>query len=264
MKRLSLSKAWEDCRGAVIRNGRLLAAVALALMALPGTVQGLVTPDATPGQLPPAGPWIAIAGVATLLGIVGQLAIIRLLAAPGTSVKEAIAHGVRRLLTLLAAVLLWLLPLAAIMVALGESMTRGQPSLGVSLAIIILFVVIILAVVRMIVLPAVVSEEPIGPIAAIRRSWQLTRGSWWRLFAFLMLFLIAALCVLLAVELVFGSVVAAAFGPSEPMSLTRLLTALVTQVVTSLLLIFYLGMLGRIYAQLAGASAQVSVPSSGT
>ena len=264
MKRLSLSKAWDDCRRAVARDGRLTAAVAFALIALPGTVQGLVTPAAAPGEFPEPGPWIIVAVIATLLGVVGQLAILKLVAQPGIAVGEAIVHGARRLLTFLASVLLWLLPLALLMVFLGESMTRGTPNVGVSLAIIVLFFVIIYALVRLLVLPAVVSAEPVGPIAAIRRSWTLAAGSWWRLFAFLMLFLIAAACVLLSVELVVGSFVTTMFGESEPMSLTRLIMALITQFVTCVLLVVYLAMLGKIYDQLAGAGAEVSVPSTGT
>ena len=264
MKRLSLSKAWDDTRQAVAADGRLMAIVAFALIALPGTVQALVMPNAMPGQLPEPGMWVAVALIATLLGVVGQLAILRLVAARGTSVGEAIQHGVRRLLTFIAAVLIWLLPLALLMVLLGESLRSGQPSAPVAIGVIILFFAIVFALIRMLLLPAIISAEPVGPIAAIRRSWALTSGSWWRLFAFLLLFLVAALCVLLAVELVIGSAVTAAFGSNEPMSLTRLLIALATQAATAVFLVFYLAMVGKIYAQLAGASgAQVSVPSTG-
>ena len=263
MKRLSLSKAWDDTRQVVARDGRLMAAVAFALIALPGTIQALVTPNAPAGQLPPAGWWMAVAFAATLLGVVGQLAILRLVAARGTSVGEAIAHGARRLLTLLAAILIWLLPLGLLMVLLGESVTSGRPSAALSIAVIVLFCAIVFALVRMLVLPAVISAEPVGPIAAIRRSWTLTSGSWWRLFAFLLLFLIAALCVLLAVELVIGSFVTAAFGANEPLSLSRLMIGLATQAVTAVMLVVYLAMVGRIYAQLAGAGASVGVPNTG-
>ena len=264
MKRLSLSKAWDDCRRAVIRDGRLTAAVALALIALPGTVQALVTPNAPPGQFPEPGLWLVVAAVATLLGIVGQLAILRLVAEPGTAVGEALVHGARRLPTFLISILIWLLPMGLLMVFLGETLTRGSPSIGLSLAVIVLFFLIIFALVRMLLLPAIVSAEPVGPIAAIRRSWALTSGSWWRLFAFIILFLIAALCVLLAVEVVVGSFVTAMFGTSEPMSLSRLIIALVTQVVTSIMLLFYLAMVAKIYAQFAGGGgAEVSVPSTG-
>lgn len=265
MKRLSLSRAWDDSRQAVGRDGRLMAIVAMALIALPGTVQALVTPNAPAGQLPAPGLWIAVALFATLLGVVGQLAILRLVAVRGTSVGEAIQHGVRRLLTFLAAVLIWLLPLALLMVLLGESMGGGPPSAPVAIGVIILFCAIVFALIRMLLLPAIISAEPVGPIAAIRRSWTLTSGSWWRLFAFLLLFLIAALCVLLAVELVIGSVVTAAFGANEPMSLTRLLIALATQAVTAVFLVFYLAMVGKMYAQLAAPTgAEVGVPNTGT
>ena len=42
-----------------------------------------------------------------------------------------------------------------------------------------------------------------------------------------------------------------------------LIMALITQFVTCALLVVYLAMLGKIYAQLAGGGAEVSVPSTG-
>ncbi|MFL6830262.1 MAG: hypothetical protein ACJ8D5_06540, partial [Sphingomicrobium sp.] len=106
MAKISLSRAWEESREVLRRDGRLLGIVALALIVLPGTVQALLTPPVAEGSLPPVGAWIAVAVVAALIGLVGQLAIVRLALGPHMTVGEAIAHGARRMPVYFASVLL--------------------------------------------------------------------------------------------------------------------------------------------------------------
>jgi hypothetical protein len=57
------------------------------------------------------------------------------------------------------------------------------PVMGVTL-----WIVIGLALV-----PAAAAAESLGPVAACRRSWQLVRGSWWRVFGLTLLFQIVGL-----------------------------------------------------------------------
>jgi hypothetical protein len=61
--RISLSAAWDEAKVILVRDGRLLAAVALAMLVLPGIILDVSMPEATPGQMPPAGPWMAVAAV---------------------------------------------------------------------------------------------------------------------------------------------------------------------------------------------------------
>ena len=100
MAKLSISQAWDESRAVLARDGKLIGAVALALFVLPGIVLDLFMPEAPAGQFPPAGPWMAVAAVAILMSLVGQLAIIRLAMGPHLTVGEAItrvagerAHG---------------------------------------------------------------------------------------------------------------------------------------------------------------------------
>src|SRR4029079_472240 len=109
--KLSISQAWEESRAVLARDGKLIGTVALALFVLPGIVLDLFMPEAPAGQFPPAGPWMAVAAVAILISLVGQLAIIRLAMGPHLTVGEAISHGARRLLPYLGAALLWVVPL---------------------------------------------------------------------------------------------------------------------------------------------------------
>ena len=44
MRRLSISAAWDESKVIFARDGQLLTAVALALVALPSTINGLLNP----------------------------------------------------------------------------------------------------------------------------------------------------------------------------------------------------------------------------
>jgi len=267
MPKLSLSHAWEESTRVIARDGRLLLAVALALFVLPGLVLDVSMPDAVAGALPPAGVWIPIAVIALLISLVGQLAVIRLAMAPQLSVGEAIVHGVRRLFPYLVAVLVWIVPILLVGSVLYNlaDVSSTHPSVGAALGLLLLTAIGVYLGVRLMLSSAVASAENIGPFAIIARSWRLSGGSWWRLFAFLLLFGIGALCLLLAVESVAGVLLRMVVQDSGPRSLGGLLVAIVSQVISALLSVVFFVMLARIYAQLSGgAQAQPSVPSSGT
>ena len=53
---LSISKAWDETKAILVRDGRLIGAVALALFVLPGLVLDLAYPVTPPATLPKPGP----------------------------------------------------------------------------------------------------------------------------------------------------------------------------------------------------------------
>jgi hypothetical protein len=264
-RKLSISMAWDETRGVLRRDGRLIATVALALMVLPGTVHELVSPNAPAGELPDPGAWMIVALVAFLVGIVGQLAVIRLAIGPQTSVGEAISHGTRRMPSLVGAMLLWLVPLVGLLLALASAMRESKDSAPLALAFLILVVVLVYLGVRLITATAIAGAENAGPIGILKRSWALSSGRWWRLFGFLFLFVIAAAAVLFAVKALVGLLVEVLFGTPEPMSIGALIVALVAQLAIAAVTVFFLVMIARIYLQLSAPEpAEASVPSSGT
>lgn len=263
--KLSLSRAWEETRDVFRRDGRLIAIVALALLVLPSTVQTLVTPEAPPGELPEPGAWIIVALIAVAIGIIGQLSLIRLAIGPATTVGEAIGHGARRMPIYLVAMVMWIVPFLLVLFLLMGMARQAEPNPAALLAFFVVLIIMIFLVVRFIVALAVASAEGVGPVAILQRSWRVTAGNWWRLFAFLLLFLIAALCVMLAVGAVIGTLVAMLLGAPEGMNLSTLLIALATQLAVGAVTAVFIVMVARIYTQLAGrGEAQASVPSSGT
>jgi hypothetical protein len=255
--KLSISRAWDETRDVLGRDGRLLSTVAVALLALPSTVQTLVTPVTKPGELPPLGSWLIVLLITLLIGVVGQLAIARLALGSQTSVGEAISQGAKRLLPYFLAILLWVGPIAVLLYFAAQQMRPPTPSPGMAVLFLVLVFLLIFLAVRLIIAVAVASAEPLGPIGILQRSWQLTSGSWWRLFGFLVLFMIAVLSVMIAVGAIIGILAGIVLGPPEPMSVSALVIALVTQLAVAAVTVVFLVMLTRIYLQLAARNVTV-------
>lgn len=266
MPKLSLSQAWEETSRVLARDGRLFLAVALALFVLPGLILDVSLPDAGATAFPAAGAWIVIGIVALLVSLVGQLAVIRLAMEPHVAVGEAIVHGLKRLVPYVVAVLIWVFPILFIGSVLYNLVgaDEAHPPVGAALALIALTVVGVYLGVRMMLSSPVASAEPIGPLAILRRSWDLSSGNWWRLFVFLLMFGIGALCLIWAVDSVVGLVVRMFDADAGPRSLGGLLVSIVSQLVSASLSVVFFVMLARIYVQRSGTGAAATVPRSGT
>jgi hypothetical protein len=264
---LSISKAWEDTRGIVARDGGLLITIGLALFVLPGVISELVTPDAPAGEFPPAGYWTIFTVAALLIALVGQLAVIRLGTGSRATVGEAIGDGARRTPAYLAASLLWLLPFVIIGALLLGIVARDPQDVSapIAIALVLLVCAMLYFAIRMLMTSAVASAEAAGPLTIIRRSWELTRGHWLRLLGFFLVFLAAAVIVVVATGAIIGILVELVLGGNEPMSVGALLVALITQMISAAVSVLLMLMIARIYVQLAGApSVEASVPTTGS
>lgn len=264
MAKLSISKAWEDSREVLSRDGKLIGALALAMFFLPGVIAGVIRPEG--GGLPTTGGDLLLMTVVTIVGVIGQLAVIRLALGAPSTVGDAIRHGASRAAYYIAANLLWLFPLLVAGYFLAGDVVRSPETAGLAsaLAFLALLAVMIFISVRMLMTSPVATAETLMPIAILKRSWRLTAGHWWRLFGFMMLFLLLVLVLLWAASTIVGIVGGLLFGPVEPMTLGALFVAFFIELVTMVLTVGFLIMLARIYAQLSGpAHAAVSVPSSG-
>lgn len=262
MAALSISRAWDETKAVLARDGRLYTTVALAMFVLPGVVAELVRPDVPAGELPAPGLWTIIALIALLISLVGQLAVCRLALGPEISVGEAIRYGVRRAPAYVVAALTWMLPFLIAFVLLGASAGPNPEDLsaGTALAMLSLLILFLAIAIRFLLASPIASAEHIGPVGILSRSWDLTRGHWWKLFGFLMLFLIALVILLTAVGAVMGTLTALIFGEIEPFSVGALLLSLATQLIAAGISVVLMVMLARIYAQLAGREAAISVP----
>ena len=262
MAKLSLSRAWDETRDEIGRHGRLLAAVALAMFFLPGVILGVIEPGA--GPFPATTQEAVLAFVVGIIGLVGQLAIIRMALGARLTVGEALSHGARRVPAYLLACLIWAGPLIIAVFLVGIDIWRAPQNAtpGQALAALVILIAFVVVGIRMVMTSSVASAEQAGPLEIVRRSWHLTAGHWWKLFGLFCVFLLLMIIVMAAVGAIIGIAGALLFDPIEPMTIGALFMAVCTQLVAAIFTTGLLVMLARIYAQLSGP-ASVSLPSSG-
>ena len=258
---LSISRAWDETRDIFQRDGRLLVAVALALIVLPEVVAGLIAPpEAGAVEVPTSVQFMRLA--VGLISLIGQLALIRLALGPSTTVGAAIGHGARRFPSAFGALFIVILavaiPLGLILAALGvnpANMAKMPPAAAVVFLVVGLAALLLL--VRFTMISPVASAEDINPFQVLKRAWQLTTGHYWRLLGFIVLLTLAFL-VLVIVAGVVGGLLARLFSPTiEPMSIGALLLSFCAGAAQGGFSILTSVMLARIYAQLAGESKSV-------
>jgi hypothetical protein len=280
MKSLSISTAWEETKAILAHDGRLFAAVALALIALPTGVLGVTSPGGLIAALFAApknsSPWLMVMPVVVLLVVTaGQLAVTRLALGPSVSVGGAITHAVRRLPSyvavgvVLGGAITVVVVVAAILLGVTASPSMSEEDLAKSPAgafILMLIVALYLFLFTRIVsvAAAVTSAESPGPIRIIRRAWSLTSGHFWRILGFVVVYLISASIVLFAINIVAGLFAQVVLGGTEPMSSGAVVVALIGGLASGAVTLLLSVMLARMYAQLTGyGGAQAGVPSSG-
>ncbi|HEX8413047.1 MAG TPA: glycerophosphoryl diester phosphodiesterase membrane domain-containing protein, partial [Sphingomicrobium sp.] len=155
-------------------------------------------------------------------------------------------------------------PIAVIAALLGVPVPQaGDKPSGPLLLLSMGLVVIALALwARFVIFPAIAVGEKLGPVALLKRSWSLTKGSYWRLLAFVMLLLIFTI-VLMAAAGALGGILGslASEGQVQALSLGALLLALTVAAASGVLSLVGSVMVAHIYGQLAGADQAVtSVP----
>ena len=257
MAGLSISTAWDETAAFVGREGSLLFPVGFVFLALPSVIVGLLMPEAIDSAktypemmaiIRPLLPQIMAAfAVATLVTLVGSLALYALCLRPGgTSVGEALRLALSRFAVALAATLLLLL---AWSVLFSIPFTLGAAGAGhaMGLAFLLLIPLAVFAGIRLMLLSAVIMGEAGGPLDAIRRSWALTRGHFWKLFGFVIVVAIVVVVVSIVGNMLLGFI-DLALGEGRNGVVSTIGGALLNTVIN----VYMLVMSARIYRQLAG------------
>ena len=257
MAALSINTAWNETMAFMGREARLILPVGFMLIALPGALVQAAMPVTPSNQLPEPGLWLALVPVAIAATLIGNLAISLLALRPGTSVGEAIQHGARRFPAVLGAALLvglasMLVMVPVVVLAAGAAVALGNPGLA-AIAGLPMVALLVFLWTRLIMLNPVGAVEPLGPVAILRRSWSLTQGHFWRLFAFLILLLLVAMVASAAVAAVGGLVVVVLAGPPAPGSLSFYLVLILSALVQAVLSSVFAVTVARIYVQLVPA-----------
>lgn len=260
MTKLSISRAWDETRAVLMRDGKLISTVALALLVLPGLIMSVFVPRGANASIAAQAVWMVVALVVLLMTFVGQLSILRLAMGPHIAVGEAIRHSGRRLVPFLLAFFAWMLPLL-LLGAVPYRLIRNNPTSPQTAAgagLLVLMTIGMIIAVRLVLIGSVAAAEAGGPVSILRRSWTLTAGNWWRLFGFLVAFAIAAIVLLYAVSAVLGIVIRLLLGSVSQLSVGALVGLIIVQLVTAGIYVVLFVMQARIYVQLAGDRDRVA------
>jgi hypothetical protein len=256
MNGLSISRAWDEAKAILAREGHLLAAVALALVVLPQLVLAVVGVPIG-AQATPASQLIYIAAV--LLGFVAQIALNRLAIGPSVRVADAIVQGFTRVLPvfLVLALVTILLAIVAVVIAmlLSAAGVGILPAAGkqppASLLILLILLMAAAAAIFQLVFPVAAAETG-NPVRLFVRSWQMARGPYLRLLGFIVSVFITLGLVAALMQMGVGSIILLLAGRPTPGSLSALLVGLVAGVVQGAFTVVVAVMQARIYAQIAG------------
>lgn len=258
MHKLSISTAWDEAHGALRRDGRLFVPLALAFLVVPGVLLDLAMPrqGAQPGA--PGAGWLLLFVAVIVIGLLGQLAIQWLALSPGTPVRDAIERAARRVPWVFAAGVMLAVPIALLLLPLVMQIAANpkSPPPGAAAALLLAIPLLLIPAARLILMSAAAVAEELGPVAMIKRSWTLTRGSTLRLYGLLLLFCVAILVVMLAVQSVVGSLVIVALGQPEPWTVSALLISLAVQLAQAAVSVPLTILFARLYAQAAGGAAK--------
>jgi hypothetical protein len=268
MSSLSISAAWDETRAILMRDGKLLATLALALIVFPEAVFAVIGAPVGPQS---SGLSFVTYVVVVLLGAAAQIALNRLAIGPGVTVGSAIATGFRRLPSImvvgvLLAIALMIVAVILLLILSGAGLMavpkQGQAPPASLLLLLIAMVVLAFAVFQL-VFP-VAAVETGNPFRLISRAWALSRHNYLRLLGFVAIVFVGLTLIVLAVQRGLGSVILLTLGKPDPGSLSALALGIISGLVQAGFTIVTAVMIARIYLQLAGRhEAQARVPKSG-
>ncbi|WP_426267950.1 hypothetical protein [Sphingomonas sp. LHG3443-2] len=267
--KLSIGQAWDDTKAVFRADGGAIFAIALALTVLPGAILETAAPS---GMRNTDTHWsIALLGfVAALLSLTSQIAVSRIALGHPTTVGGALALAFRRVLALLGALVLAIVPLALVLAALSLSLgatpttTPANLPPSVLAGLLLALLVLLFVLIRLMFLTPLAADTDLGPVALLKRTWQMTRGHFLKLFGLVVILMLVGLLLLGALGGALSAVIILAFGTIEPGNLSALLVALVQQLLAVLVSVLFIVVTCRLYLQASrGGEANVSVPHAG-
>jgi hypothetical protein len=262
VSRLSVSEAVTWSQAFAKREWRLVLPVALAFIGLPFMLFRLFVPFpvTAPGTLPPFAPGMLWIVPVLLLNLIGAIAITAMVLVPGISVREALQVGTRRFWVLVAAWLMiglggGLIVILASVLVLFLSLLLGLNQQAAATIVLALGAPLsLLLFVRLIMLAPLVVSRALGPVAALKTSWAITRGHFWPLAAILALMLLATMILALAVQSAFGVVALLLAKLLGLKALGVVLIAISAALINSLTSAAFYIVIAALYPQLGGAS----------
>ena len=269
--RFDSNSAWREATASVSANRDVLAAIAGVFFLLPGLASVIFLSDfqaelmanlSNPASIERVmdgmtGTVLAFSLATFVLQSVGYLALLALLTDKSRpTVGEALKLAIRALPTVLGAALLFFGGYMAGVLVLGVAgaglaKVSGLAAIAV-VAVFALIVGVVYAMIRFsLILPVVVIEQMFNPVAALQRSWRLTKDNSLRLFAFYMLLLIVYFVIIMVVTMITMALAVALLGQGK---LAMLVGGVVSGIVGAAASVLLTAILAAIHRQLAGPS----------
>ena len=263
MAKLDTNAAWKEASAIVSANREVLFALAGVFFMLPSLALAVIAgePEMVPGmsreQMMAAmeefytGAWwiILVSAVLQIIGLMAILTLMRDRSRP--TVGEAIRAGLTGTPSYLAAQLVVVIALSLIGGVLIGVAAAVSPALAVVMVLVVLGA-IVFAVFRLLLVAPVVAVEGVrNPLSAMARSWRLTKGNFWRIFAFILLILILFVVVVGIVMMVVGLILALVTS-GEPQ---RIIAAVFSSALGAVGVVYFAGVIAAIHRQLGGPVA---------
>ena len=268
------NRAWLDAVAAVNTNRQVLLAVAGVFFLLPALLSAVFLADVQTQMFKAMGKPDVIErlfseNLGMLLGFgvggllvqsVGYLTVMALLSDRGRpTVGEAIVVALRALPTLMGTVLLTtaglmvasMLLMAVLGGVLGLAVGVGVASVLVAVALIALM--IYLSIKLSLIVPVVINEGVGNPVAAIVRSWRLTRHNSLRLLGFFTLLVIGYIAIAFVVTVALVSPFALLAGEGQGLTL---FTGVVSGAISAASSVILMAVLAYTHRQLAESSSE--------
>jgi hypothetical protein len=271
--KLDMGKAWTQTTALIGANKDTVGAIAGLFFFLPSLAAALFVPEAT-APVPVSGgnqdPQVAMQAAldqmtalyadnwpvllaVTIAGFVGSLSLLALLSDRGNpTVGEALGKGIRAIPSYIAAQLLSALVAGMVVgLPLGLLAAFAPPPVvavaGIALVVIAIYVFVKFSLIS----PVIAIDEVQNPLAAIARSWRLTKGNSLRIFAFFVLLFITVVIIGALVQGILTLILSAIGG-----TVATIGTGVVSAAINTLMSVIFLVVLASIHRQLGGAAPE--------
>lgn len=259
--RLDSSIAWKTATRLVATNRDVLMAIAGVFFLLPALAFSIFVPEPQMAPGTPPGEMMEIMAeawtsslplliIVTLLQMAGTVTMLIVMTDPARpTVAQAIARGFKALGPyVLAQIIVGGALGMAFLVLVSAAALTGVQAIA-AIVILAVFVAMLWCSLRMaLVAPVLAIEAERNPVAALRRSWELTRGNSGRLLAFFILAGLVFLVIYGLAMMLVGVVLVLTTGGE----VQRVLTAAVSSAITAAALVYFIAMLAAVYRQMAG------------
>ncbi|WP_095013255.1 glycerophosphoryl diester phosphodiesterase membrane domain-containing protein [Tsuneonella mangrovi] len=191
----------------------------------------------------------ALLSIAQGIGMLGLLALLTDRTRP--TVGQALAIGARLFIPYIAAQIIMVVAVSLLIMVPIIVGVAISTAVGVIMGIAALVAAVYLFT-KFILLPPVIAIDRIGnPIAALRRSWMLTKGNSLRIFLFVLLLVVAVAVVGGVISMMLGLVLALAGT-----DIALIGRAILSSVLNTVWVVIFLAVLAAIHRQLAGDSPE--------